>query len=179
MYKYKSKDPFSKDVSPGKIFIRLLLISILSFLIAYALRHSLIFPHRISDFSMSPSIPQKKLMFFISKFRLTSLEYGTIVMAKAGESTDVFIGRIVGKPKDKISIRDKKVYRNGSLIKEETLQYTDQRVFSADISQRDQKKETTLKENYFIILCDNRDECMDSREYGPVHLEEIIGKKIW
>ncbi|WP_028574118.1 signal peptidase I [Desulfonatronovibrio hydrogenovorans] len=83
-----------------------------------------------------------------------------------------FIKRVVGTPGDVIEVRDKVFYRNGEPVHEEYIQHTDERV--AD--RRDNFGPYTVPENSYFVLGDNRDESYDSRFWGVVEREKILGK---
>ncbi len=83
-----------------------------------------------------------------------------------------FIKRVVGTPGDEIEIRDKQLYRNGERVSEGYIRFTDERV----IDQRDLFGPKTIPENSYFVLGDNRDESYDSRFWGVVEREKILGK---
>jgi signal peptidase I len=83
-----------------------------------------------------------------------------------------FIKRVVGKPGDVIEVRDKKFYRNGESLNEEYIQNTDDRVADS----RDNFGPYTVPEGSYFVLGDNRDESYDSRFWGVVEREKILGK---
>lgn len=83
-----------------------------------------------------------------------------------------FIKRVVGKPGDVIEIRDKRFYRNGEIVREEYIQHTDERV----VDRRDDFGPYTVPEDSYFVLGDNRDESYDSRFWGSVEREKILGK---
>ncbi len=83
-----------------------------------------------------------------------------------------FIKRVVGKPGDVIEIRDKRFYRNGEIVSEEYIQHTDDRV----VDRRDDFGPYTVPEDSYFVLGDNRDESYDSRFWGSVEREKILGK---
>lgn len=81
------------------------------------------------------------------------------------------IKRVVGMPGDTIEIREEGVYRNGQKLDEPYLQQgTITRVRNL------QYEKVTLSANEYFVMGDNRDVSLDSRIFGPVPLESIIGE---
>ncbi len=81
-----------------------------------------------------------------------------------------FVGRIIGKPGDRIRIEKGKVHRNGELFVED---YLDAKAISDD-----DMEEIVVPINSFFILCDNRHEAkkVDSRSAGPIGTWAILGR---
>jgi len=86
-----------------------------------------------------------------------------------------FIKRLVGMPGDVIEIRDKKVYVNGELYKEPKEIHTDPNILPASAGPRDQFGPVTVPEGSYFMMGDNRDESYDSRFWGFVKKEDILG----
>ncbi len=81
------------------------------------------------------------------------------------------IKRVIGMPGDTVEIRDDGVYRNGSKLDEAYLpDGTITQVRNLMYSK------VTLGENEYYVMGDNRDVSLDSRIFGPVPLESVIGK---
>jgi len=176
MYSYKSKTNF-RNLEPKKIFFRVTLIFILSMGIGSLLKKFFIFTHKIEDMSMLPTYSKGEKIWVLKIF--SSLEYGKVVLVEiTKDSKVVFLGRVVGLPGDKISIKSKKLYRNGKLISEK-LQNTDKRKELDEFSSRDNLKSITIPKDCYFVLCDNRDECLDSRFVGVISKTQIIGVKIF
>jgi signal peptidase I len=81
-----------------------------------------------------------------------------------------FIKRVIGIGGDKIEIKDKTIFINGTLFKDNTGIYTD------TVQQRNNFGPVTVPKDSLFVLGDNRDESMDSRFWGFVDLKDVQGK---
>jgi len=110
-----------------------------------------------------------------------------------------FIKRVVGLPGDKVSYKNNELFLNGKKV-EETLQATlpSTRPFYQIYNEQlgDAKHQTrkllnplrygpnmsyTVPEGHYFMMGDNRNNSSDSRVWGPVPEENIVGKAfaIW
>ena len=180
MYNYKRKTTLSDRLPVfGKIIFRLGITLIIGSLLAFITRSFLFFPHRFTDSSMAPTIKKGELIFLSPFIRESFLGYEKMVFANLPESSLLsFAGRIYGRPGDKISIINKKFYRNDQIINSKIPNFSDSRIFDTSFSNRDNFNEIVLDKDEYFIICDNRDQCMDSREYGPILFSKIIGMKL-
>jgi signal peptidase I len=84
-----------------------------------------------------------------------------------------FIKRVVGLPGDTIACREGKLIRNGDEVAEP---YLDQG------TQTDCDKRTTVGPGELFVMGDNRGNSQDSRFFGPVPREDVVGRafvRIW
>ena len=79
-----------------------------------------------------------------------------------------FVKRVIGVPGDKIAIVNGVVWVNGEPLYEGYLRFRD--AFNLD--------ERVLKEKHYFVLGDNRTGSNDSRAWGTVPEENILGK-VW
>lgn len=104
-----------------------------------------------------------------------------------------YIGRIVGLPKEKVMIKNGKVFINNVKLQEDylhtgtttkTIKPIKLKVISdseSKLVETDDKKlfeegiEVLIPENQYFILADNRDNSADSRSLGFVSEKDIIG----
>jgi signal peptidase I len=96
-----------------------------------------------------------------------------------------FVKRVIGLPGDKIEVRDKSLYVNGTKLNEPYKIHVDSTVYSADpwtpeeLKIRDNYGPVTVPPNDYFVMGDNRDNSNDSRYWGFVRWEEIIGKPLF
>lgn len=122
---------------------------------------------QVNGDSMNPTLKSGQLLV-ISKLHKTSnsFERGDIVIFDWNGKH--LIKRLIGLPGETVQIKDNSIYINGEKIKD----YVDIEVYDAGIL----SNETVLSENEYIFLGDNRNNSMDSREFGVVNESVIIGK---
>lgn len=163
--------------------------------LALTIQALIVKPFRIPSESMVPTleVTQRVLVDRVS-FRFSEPERGDIVVFKppAGADTGIcgrephpsdqpcpsptrersdtnFIKRVVGVPGDRLSVEDGRVLIDGELQPETFIQP------SADCVICNLERETTIPAGHFFMMGDNRGESADSRQWGPVPKDWIIG----
>ena len=94
---------------------------------------------------------------------------------KAGNNTP-FVKRVIGIPGDTIEIKDRDVYVNGVKSDEP---YKIHVTPSSGNSTCEYCGPLTVPENQFFVMGDNRDNSLDSRFWGFVERNSIIGKPLF
>ncbi len=133
---------------------------------------------QIDGSSMSPTYENGNHVLI--NRRAHDFEAGDIVAFKYGDIEDKYfedtynldstyqnslhIKRILGLPKDKVTIKDNKVYINDKWKSTTKIKLEDQ--------------EYTLGDNEYFVQGDNVNDSYDSRMHGPIADDEIYGKII-
>ncbi len=97
-----------------------------------------------------------------------------IVFPYPEDPSQDYIKRVVGIPGDVLEIRDKQLYRNGEAVQEAYIKHTDATL----MGRRDNMPPTTVPSGKVFVMGDNRDQSMDSRFWGFVNKDTIVGKAL-
>ena len=132
-------------------------------------------PHKVSGSSMFPNF--KNGDYIITDkitYRLSEPKRGDIVVFKnpKDESQD-FIKRIIGIPGDRVKVESGKTYVNGIELNEPYLANS---IVTNPGSFLKEGQETTVEPGHYLTFGDNRPASSDSREWGFIARNEIIGK---
>lgn len=105
-------------------------------------------------------------------YRFSDAGRGDLAVFKGGE--DLNIKRVVGLPGDTVAIRDGVLFVNGEKKRESYVDYrlTDASFFGP----------VKVPENRVFLMGDNRFNSRDSRDYGPIPEEDLLGRvslRIW
>ncbi len=80
-----------------------------------------------------------------------------------------FVKRVIGLPGETVEIRSGAVYINGVELEESWA-------LGSGFRNYQDSPAITLKDDEFYVLGDNRGRSNDSKDWGPVRLEDIVGK---
>jgi signal peptidase I len=107
-------------------------------------------------------------------FPQVEIKRGMIVTFKSPpEIEKEYVKRVIGLPGETIKIVDKKVYIDGKLLVEHYTYFKDNEILD---SYRDNFPEYKIPSHQYFCMGDNRDNSFDSRFWGPVPRDLIIGK---
>jgi len=148
--------------------LRILLLLLVMALIGTALLHRYVFAvYIIQGTSMSPTLKDgDTALVNMLVWRVGRLERGEIVLVRDG-GNDYATKRIVGLPGERVDIHDNQVFVNGRRLRESYLS-------KATVTLSDPPTFRLGPDQYFV-LGDNRVDSYDSRIYGPVSKDAILG----
>lgn len=106
---------------------------------------------------------------------------GQVVVVKPPDKTVHYIKRIIGLPGDIIKIKDCKIQisRDGERYTLEEGNYLPEGLCTFGGEKIIEGRSLRLGENEYIVLGDNRKFSVDSRTFGPIGKERILGNVIF
>jgi signal peptidase I len=123
--------------------------------------------------SMTPTLKDSQ-HYLLNRwvYRMRAPELGEVVVLKDLLDNTCAVKRIVAGPGDTVELKSGKVYRNGQPLQESYLPVGTPTFVNPDSNQQVFQ---CGKEQYFV-LGDNRNNSIDSRAYGPVPRDHILGQ---
>ncbi len=129
----------------------------------------------VSSGSMLPTLEvNDRLMVDKLSYHWSNPERGDIVVFSPTEELkrrnlkDTFIKRVIGLPGEKVEIKEGRVYVSERLLQEK---YIDEKLVY-------QWGPVTVPSNSYLVMGDNRDNSYDSRYWGFVPRNNILGKAV-
>ncbi|MFA6981938.1 MAG: signal peptidase I [Patescibacteria group bacterium] len=131
----------------------------------------------ISGSSMEPNFhDNEQILSEKISYRFTQPRRGQIVVVKhPTEKGRLIIKRIVGLPGETMLISHGQIFIDGTKLEEP---YMPLEVDSEGRNAIPTGVNFKIPENSYVVLGDNREDSIDSREWGPINKNSIIGRTI-
>lgn len=140
-------------------------------------------PNQVKGSSMVPNFTDGEYLLTDKlTYQFSKPKRGDVVVFKApsteacAEDECEYIKRIIGLPGDKVMVENNQVYLNGQLLVENFLP-EDFVTEAGDFC--DEGKEITVPESQYLVFGDNRSHSRDSRWFGPINKELILGRALF
>lgn len=156
---------FVMDILETVVFIGSLFIVIYLFILT---------PNQVKGASMEPTF-QSGDYILTSRvtYKMRSYHRGDVIVFKAPRNPDIeYIKRIIGLPGDKIMIENGNIFVNDKLLQEN---YIAARTNLWESGFAKEGSLITIPDNEIFVMGDNRPRSSDSREFGPVSADSVIG----
>jgi len=145
-------------------------VVLIAFLPLFIISQFVARPFIVQGASMEPNFQNGNyLIIDMISYKFNDPERGdAVVFRYPGNRSLFYIKRIIGLPGDHVALRNGNVFVNDKIIEE--------KYFSLDInSSAFNRTNFFLTENQFFVMGDNRMMSFDSRNWGPLERNDIIG----
>lgn len=154
--------------------LEILEVAIIAVGAVFLIRSFLVQPFLVSGSSMVPNFSNGDYLLIDEiTYRFRPPERGEVIVFKYPASPSIyFIKRIIGLPGEEVNIQDNKVtifndnHPQGLVLNEGYLSKSFYTVGSLKLK---------LKPNEYLLLGDNRSASFDSRNWGPLKTDYIVG----
>ena len=157
-----------------------LAISLAIFLVVYIF---FIQPHRVDGLSMYPNLKDGEyLLSDKMSYRFNEPQRGDVVIFHAPRAACYtfsecdFIKRIIGLPGETVELRDGVFYINGEGLMEPYISEGVRTMANGINDALAPGKVIVLADDEYIVVGDNREDSSDSRSWGQIRRDDILGK---
>lgn len=150
------------------------LVAVIIFLV---MRAFVVQPFQVEGTSMNNTLENGQQMLM---FKMTELErFDIVVFPDPRGSQDSYVKRIIGLPGDTLYYEEDQLILNNQIVDEpylEPLKEASQENFTQNFNLWDNLGVTSVPEGYYFVLGDNRPYSGDSRQFGFVPIDSVIGE---
>ena len=152
-------------------FVRELIPYLVIIVVVILFRTFIATPVRVEGSSMVPTLKDGDILV-LNKLSHNYKRFDIVVVST---NKSKIVKRIIGLPGENIEYKDNKLYIDGKVIEDKTVEATD------DFTLKELYGMNRIPDGYYFVMGDNRDGSSDSRDYriGLIKKENILGKTIF
>ena len=161
-------EPVEEQINWKRAFIDILETLILAVILFFGI-NAISARVRVDGLSMQPTLQHGEFIL-VNKmsYQWSEIERGDIIVFHfPREPEEELIKRVIGLPGDTVMISDNQVFVNGQLLNEPYISQAP--VYSG---------EWFVTEGNIFVLGDNRNNSNDSKDWGLLPLEKVVGKAV-
>ncbi|OEH92431.1 signal peptidase I [Bacillus solimangrovi] len=152
----------------------------IALLIAIIVRTFVFSSYVVQGESMLPTLQDGNLLI-INKigYKITDIRRFDVVVFHANQRED-YVKRVIGLPGDTIAVKDNVLYVNEQPFEQPFFEHTEDiqssQIFTDDFTLEGLTGERVVPEDALFVMGDNRMNSRDSRFFGFITTEEVVGK---
>ncbi len=157
--------------SKWRAFFKELIDTVLLALVLFLVINGLTARVRVDGPSMEPSFfNDNRVIVSKVSYWWGDIQRGDVIVFPAPPSPDEdYIKRVIGLPGDQVEVRNGRVFVNGQLLDEPYIAAPPVRDMAL----------TNVPEDSLFVMGDNRNVSSDSRAWGPLKVEDVLGKAVF
>lgn len=157
----------------GLFFLEVIKITLLAGITIGLVRYFLFKPFYVKGQSMEPNYKEHEYLIVDEfTYRFREPKRGEVIVLNSPVSdNEYYLKRIVGLPGERVKIEDNKIvvyndkFPQGIVVEEKYL-----------VEDTPGSVQITMGPNEYFVMGDNRDASYDSRRFGPIKLDSVVGK---
>ncbi len=157
----------------GLFFLELIKVATIAGITIVLIRHFLFKPFTVKGESMEPTFKGSEYLIIDElTYRFRTPERGEVVVFEAPVGNrEHYLKRVIGLPGERVVVKDNKViiyndiHPEGVVVEEQYL-----------VEETTGDVTLTLGEAQYFVMGDNRDSSYDSRRFGPISVDSILGR---
>ncbi len=157
--------------SKWRAFFREMAETLLLAVVLFVIINSLTARVRVDGPSMEPSYYHNNRVVVLKvAYLFGDIQRGDVIVFPAPPNPEEdYIKRVIGLPGDEVMVADGKVYVNGQALDEPYI----------NAPPINSMRAVNVPEGMVFVMGDNRNVSSDSRSWGPLPIDDIIGKAVF
>lgn len=164
-------EPIETQPSKFRVFLREMVETLLLAFVLFVIINFLTARVRVDGPSMEPSYYHNNRVVVLKvAYTLGDIQRGDVIVFPAPPNpAEDYIKRVIGLPGDEVMVVDGIVYVNNQPLEEPYI----------NAKPLNSMRPMTVPEGMVFVMGDNRNVSSDSRSWGPLPIEDIIGKAVF
>jgi len=152
------------------------LFAVVGFIVGFIAIRLFFIPVKIDNSLMEPTFTVNDYVWF---YKTKNVDSGSIVLYKS-PLTGKLVSRVIARSGETVEIVNKVLYVNGiKFAPGWAVKKSDTRIFPSRYVNRDNMNTITVPDGHVFVLNDNWDTPNDSRLFGVIAIEDIVGKYLF